>query len=123
MIEPNIELNINSPWISAKDNPIPQGPFVIAYNQKWVDEDFNPQGVRIGFQSDDGFISAYWWDEQDDFIAIAKWKWEGDPEQESFFEHHLDNSEPTYWMPIPPFDATITIHNLILKHELQSATN
>ena len=63
---------------------------------------FNQQGVRIGFQSDDGFISAYWWDEQDDFIAIAKWKWDGDPDSEKFFIDHLDNSEPTHWMHIPP---------------------
>lgn len=94
--------DLKNPWLRTDENPIPQGPFVLAYHPKWVNEDFNQQGVRIGFQSDDGFISAYWWDEQDDFIAIAKWKWDGDPDNERFFINHLDNSEPTHWMHIPP---------------------
>lgn len=88
-------------WVSVKDEPIPQGPFVLAYHPKWVDDDFNKQGVRIGFQSDNGFISAYWWDTQDDFIAIVKSNWESDEANKAFFEDHLDNSEPTHWMIIP----------------------
>lgn len=30
---------------------------------KWIDEDFNPNGTRVGFLGDDGFISAEWNDE------------------------------------------------------------
>ena len=97
----------NNVWISVDDKPIPKGQFVIAYHPKWVDEDFNPQGVRIGFQGDDGFISAYWWDSEDDFIAIGKWKWENDPRMQEFLNCHLDNSEPTHWTYIPEFNKTL----------------
>ena len=44
---------------------VPIGEEVIAFNEKWIDEDFNPNGTRVGFMQDDGFVSATWNDEQD----------------------------------------------------------
>lgn len=56
-----------------KYNLPPIGVEVVAFNHKWINRDFNPRGIRVGFQCDDGdFISAYWWDYQNDYIAIAK---------------------------------------------------
>ena len=64
---------------------------------KWVD-DYNKNGVRVGFLNDGGFVSAFYWDYQDDYIAI----W-GDrcKDNEKFFERHLDNTEPEYWIEMP----------------------
>lgn len=55
-------MNINNPsmqdlkdgWISIKDRPLKLGEEVIGYNPSWIDEDFNPNGTRIGFLSDYG---------------------------------------------------------------------
>ena len=53
-------------WYKFEDKKPPKGIEVIAYNSKWIDEDFNPTGQRVGFLSDLGFTSAYWWDYQGD---------------------------------------------------------
>lgn len=78
----------------------PCGEEVLAYNSKWVNYDFNPRGIRVGFRTDEGFVSAFWWDYQDDYIAIDKSKCESNPE---FFVNHLDNTEPEYWLELPSF--------------------
>lgn len=88
-----------SPWISVKDKLPPEGEEVLAFNKKWIDEDFNPNGTRIGFLNGDGeFTSAYWWNYQDSYITINKSICEDDKD---FYENHIDNTEPEYWMPIP----------------------
>ena len=28
--------NLKNPWLRTDENPIPQGPFVLAYHPKWV---------------------------------------------------------------------------------------
>ena len=65
-------------WNKVSEKEIPFGEEVIAFNEKWIDEDFNPNGTRVGFMQDDGFISATWnndddcydtcYEEGDDFI-------------------------------------------------------
>lgn len=88
-------------WIKyEKESLPPEGEEVVAYNHKWID-DFNPRGLRVGFLNGDGeFTSAFWWDYQDDYIALSKSRCESDP---SFFERHLDNTEPEYWRKLPNF--------------------
>lgn len=74
---------------------------VIAYNHKWINEDFNPNGTRVGFRtSDDDFISAYWWDYQDDYVGISGWKCEGNPE---FSDELVKNRKPEWWTYISNF--------------------
>ena len=87
-------------WINYKEKEPPFGVEVIAYHHKWVDEDFNPNGTRIGFLSDDGFISAFWWDEQDCYETISKQHCESNRD---FYRSHIDNTEPEFWVPIPKF--------------------
>lgn len=61
--------------------------------------DFNSRGIRVGVRtSDDDFISAYWWDYQNDYIAIAKWKFVGNPE---FSDELIKNIEPEWWTEMP----------------------
>lgn len=91
---------LNNMYINYQEQKPPFGVEVIAYNHKWIDEDFNPNGIRIGFLSDDGFTSAFWWDEQDCYETISKLHCEDD---EDFFERHIDNTEPEFWFPIPKF--------------------
>ena len=91
---------LNNMYINYQEQKPPIGVEVIAYNHKWIDEDCNPNGIRIGFLSDDGFISAFWWDEQDCYETISKLHCEDD---EDFFENHIDNTEPEFWFPIPKF--------------------
>ena len=91
---------LNNMYINYQEQKPPIGVEVIAYNHKWVDEDFNPNGIRIGFLYDDGFTSAFWWDEQDCYETISKLQCE---DNEDFFESHIDNTEPEFWFPIPKF--------------------
>lgn len=40
-------------WIKIEsDTEIPTGIELLLFNEKWIDEDFNPNGVRIGFKDD-----------------------------------------------------------------------
>ena len=94
------EFTLNNQWINCKEEEPPFGVEVIAYHHKWVDEDFNPNGTRVGFLSDEGFISAFWWDYQDCYETISKSHCESN---RNFYRSHLDNTEPEFWLPIPKF--------------------
>lgn len=74
---------------------------VIAYRSDWVDADFNPRGIRVGFRTEDNdFTSAYWWDYQDDYIGISNWKCNSSPD---FFANHINKTIPEYWIKIKHF--------------------
>ena len=98
------EFALENRYINYQEQKPPFGVEVIAYHHKWVDEDFNPNGTRIGFLSDEGFTSAFWWDEQDCYETISKEICESD---EDFYKNHIDNTEPEFWLPIPKFVAPI----------------
>ena len=69
-------------WYKYSDVKPEYGKEVIAYHHLWVDEDFNPDGIRIGLVQDNlasdsdtnkyDFVSAHWWDKQDCYIPISK---------------------------------------------------
>ena len=61
------------------------GTFVLLYSEDWIDEDFNPEGIREGFrdENDDGPIISSKWDGCHDY-----WK------TEICFN-------ATHWMPRP----------------------
>lgn len=90
-------------WIKySKETLPPQGEEVIAYNHKWINEDFNPKGIRIGFRDgDDEFLSAHWLDYQDSYITISKSICEDNP---YFYQRLIDSTEPEYWRRIPNFN-------------------
>lgn len=35
-------------WKKFKEEKPPEGEEVLAYHPSWIDEDFNPRGIRIG---------------------------------------------------------------------------
>lgn len=68
--------------ITDKSNP-PHGVPVLLWAEEWVDEDFNPTGVRVGhFTEGDGYTSCGWDARQDVFTTE-------------------DESSPTLWVPLP----------------------
>jgi len=99
-------------WHKYSEEKPEHGKWVIAYHRLWVDEDFNPEGIRLGFVQDNcaqdasknpyDFVSAYWWDYQDCFITISKFSVEG--REEEFGEDILDSIEPEYWTYAPLFN-------------------
>ena len=62
-------------WIDIKEKPLEQFIEVLAFNKAWVDEDKCPNGIRIGFLGEDGFISATWNMEHDCYDTVYE---EGD---------------------------------------------
>ena len=90
-----------------KDKKPEEGVEVIAFNKAWIDKDFNPNGTRIGFLLDDGFISATWDDEQYFYDTCYK---EGDDYYKGISgirgadEYHKQFAKPdmpTHWMKMP----------------------
>ena len=85
---------LNNQCINYREQKPPLGVEVIAFNRRWIDEDFNPNGTRIGFLNEnDDFTSAYWWDEQDCYEI----------NDGSFHKSPIDNIEPEFWAYIPKF--------------------
>ena len=84
-------------WISIEDE-LPTGEDeVLLFNKKWINKDYNPKGVRIGFLGGDGFISAHWWNYQDCYMTVSKNECENNPK---FSDDIKNNTEPTHWRPI-----------------------
>lgn len=82
-------------WI--KINNIPPEGEVLLYNEKWINEDWNPNGVRIGFYDDvSGWVSAYWCNYHDEYHTRTS---EDDDKQ--FEDFKGKNQIPTHWLPIP----------------------
>lgn len=89
-------------WIKYSDKKPETGIEVIAYNSKWVNKDFNPNGMRVGFVNGNGeFTSAYKWDYQDCYetINLSNCSKNG-----CFYNEPTGNTEPEFWtyFPKPP---------------------
>lgn len=53
-------------WVKTADDLPPPATTLLGYNPKWIDEDFNPEGIRECFMNDDNsWNSAYWDNDQD----------------------------------------------------------
>ena len=69
-------------WTPINEKLPEEGTPVLGFSSEWVDEDFNPRGMRECFlNGDGGWISAKWFDYQDTYV-----NGEGAPE---------------FWMPLP----------------------
>lgn len=86
-------------YIKISEQKPEVGVQVICFNKAWINEDFNPNGTRIGFlNGDDEFTTAHWWDYQDAYMTISKSECE---ENHDYSKDIQDNTEPTHWMKIP----------------------
>lgn len=82
-------------WNKISEKELPYGEEVIAFNEKWIDEDFNPSGLRVGFLDDDGFISTEWDEDCDCYCTTYE---EGD--DVDAYGRKKPNM-PTHWMKMP----------------------
>jgi hypothetical protein len=48
-------------------SPIQEGIEYLLYNEEWIDEDFNPEGTRIGFYNGGEWLTAKWCDYHDEY--------------------------------------------------------
>lgn len=64
-------------WIKIdKKHQLPKFEEVLGYNEEWVNEDFNPKGIRIGYLNDENnFVSAVYNNDSEDYSTCYK---EGD---------------------------------------------
>lgn len=85
-------------WIAIKDKEPEIGIEVLFYNEKWVDEDFNPNGVRIGFRDDICYTSAYWCNYHEDYHTRTS-----DEDNDQFELAKAIDQIPTHWMVIQTF--------------------
>lgn len=79
-LDPTPSNEQGSDWISVEDQKPPVGTEVDAFNKEWIDEDFNPSGIRIGYMDDNGNFNSAKWDGQQDayFLTTTGEKdWEG----------------------------------------------
>lgn len=80
-IDPPCALQV---WKNVSDINIPPHIPVLGFSIEWIDEDFNPDGIRECFIDDDGkWISAKWFDYQDTYT-------------------NDERTKPTHCMPLPP---------------------
>jgi len=87
---------LSDTWISVSERIPDQGIEVLLFSDKWIDEDFNPNGTRIGYL--DGiaeWVSAYWCNYHDEYHTRTS------VEDDSMFaEVKAIYQIPTHWMPI-----------------------
>ena len=84
-------------WKIYKNELPPMGEEVLAFNKEWINEDYNPNGTRIGFQTDEGFISAYWWSYQDCYMTIPHSECD---DNDSYSDEIRDHIEPEKWISL-----------------------
>lgn len=74
----------------SKDNLPKQNQWIIGYNHKWIDEDFNEEGIRFGFFTEP---DMFWFTGFDSYFD----SWE------SFNSEDSEDNLPEYWIEAPIF--------------------
>lgn len=69
---------------------------VLGYSEDWIDE-FNPEGIRIGFWNSKGFVSSAWCNEYDCFVSISV----DEVRKDGTLHDHDGKTEPEYWAEKP----------------------
>ena len=96
----------NHPYWHKTEEELPEHGFeVIGYSEGWIDEDFNPKGMRVCYLDDFGWHSAKWNNDQDCWDSVGK-------------EDHICidcndcdecklNADPEWWMDFPKLSPFI----------------
>jgi len=83
-------------WIPVSEELPPLGIECIFKSDKWINEDFNPQGIRIGFKDDlMGYVSSYWCDYHDCYMT----RYSNEDDESLELSKGIDQI-PTHWKPI-----------------------
>ena len=97
----------NHPYWHKTEEELPEHGFeVIGYSEGWIDEDFNPKGMRVCYLDDFGWHSAKWNNDQDCWYSVGK-------------EDHMCidcndcnecklNTDPEWWTDFPKLSPFIT---------------
>lgn len=84
-------------FISLEEELPPEGEEVLFYNENWINEDFNPRGIRFGFMNNDDFITAHYWNDQDTYVTISHSECDGNGFYSEEIRHNIN---PTHWRPL-----------------------
>lgn len=84
-------------WRNAEEELPPLGEEVLFFHEDWIDEDFNPKGVRIGFRLDDDYVTAHYWSHQDCYMTISHSECDNNA---AFSDKTKKSIEPHKWKPI-----------------------
>ena len=85
---------VNMRWIPLTEKEPEEGFEVLLYNKNWINEDWNPKGVRVGYLDGvGGWISAYWCNYHDDYHTRTS-----DEDDKQFEDYKAENQIPTHWM-------------------------
>ena len=84
-------------WKLFKEELPPEGEEVLAFHKDWIDKDYNPKGIRIGFYEEGDFTSAKWWSIQDCYITISHSECDNNP---SFSRMTMKSIEPERWISL-----------------------
>jgi len=84
-------------WIELKDKKPELGVEVLLFNKNWINEDYNPKGIRLGFWDDvSEWISTYWCNYHDEYHTRLS------SEDDKHFEDFKGKNQiPTHWIEIP----------------------
>lgn len=84
-------------WRKVGEELPPLGEEVLFFHEDWIDEDFNPKGVRIGFRLDDDYVTAHYWSHQDCYMTISHSECDNNA---AFSDKTKKSIEPHKWKPI-----------------------
>jgi hypothetical protein len=88
----------NNNWISVEDKLPGLLYEVLLFNKEWIDEDYNPKGIRIGFL-DGGHV----WCSAFCSCITDYYHRDSNKDDNGFLDSKAENQIPTHWMPIPCF--------------------
>lgn len=83
-------------WVKVEDSLPEHGVCVLGFSEKWVDEDFNPTGVRECYVDQDGAWASTEWDNDQD-------SWHTHSE---FWCEAGSDFNPSHWMNKPSSPTT-----------------
>lgn len=82
--KPSLHKQLIVKWNKLKDHQPEVGIEVIGFHRDWIDEDFNPDGIRICFlNGDEQWYQAMWVDYQDSYNT------------------YVSETGPSHWIPRP----------------------
>lgn len=82
-------------FIPLEEDLPPGGVEVLLQNDKWKNEDDNPEGIRSGFLVSDGtWVSSYWCNYHDEYHTRSS-----NEDDDQFEDSKAENQIPTHWRP------------------------
>lgn len=101
-MHPDIQVSEFRP-VTATEPEI--GLEVIGYAESWIHPDFNPDGKRICFRSDDGDWHTAGWCDSQDYYASYHTADGNEPEPNVIYEN--ENTPPTHYFIVPQTPAEL----------------